>query len=130
MKVIIAGSRDIILSLYQIEQIVAESKFDATEIVSGQACGVDTCGEAYAKVKKIPVKSFPADWNNIKSKGAIIKTNKFGVRYNAKAGFDRNEKMAEYADALILVWDGQSHGSKDMLNRAKEHSLKIFTKVL
>ena len=31
----------------------------------------------------------------------------------------------EGADALILVWDGQSPGSADMLRRAKQRKLKI-----
>jgi len=38
--------------------------------------------------------------------------------------------MARKADALILLWDGKSSGSKDMLNRAKTHGLEIYVKTV
>lgn len=34
--------------------------------------------------------------------------------------------MADYADALVLVWDGHSRGSADMLARAVRGGLKVF----
>jgi hypothetical protein len=34
--------------------------------------------------------------------------------------------MADYADALLLVWDGKSKGSYDMLNRALEGGLDVW----
>ncbi len=34
--------------------------------------------------------------------------------------------MAEYADKLILIWDGSSNGSKHMKKQAKKHNLKIY----
>ena len=36
------------------------------------------------------------------------------------AGFKRNVKMAEYADALVAFWDGESKGTKHMIETAKE----------
>ena len=33
--------------------------------------------------------------------------------------------MAEYADALILFWDGQSKGSKSMLSEARKHGILV-----
>lgn len=101
-KVIIAGSRTI--SDYElVEKIVLESDFVISEIVSGKAPGVDTLGERYAYEYVIPVKQFPADW----------------VRHGKKAGPIRNEDMANYADAAILIWDGKSPGTKNMLEHMK-----------
>ncbi len=33
--------------------------------------------------------------------------------------------MAENADALIAFWDGKSRGTKNMIELAKEHKLKV-----
>jgi hypothetical protein len=63
----------------------------------------------WARQNDIPVKYFPANWE----------------AYGPKAGPLRNQEMANYADALILIWDGQSPGSRDMLKKAKGKGLQI-----
>ena len=35
----------------------------------------------------------------------------------------RNEEMAKNADALVAFWDGQSHGTKHMIEMAKKYKL-------
>ena len=55
---------------------------------------------------------FPADWD-LEGKSA---------------GFKRNVKMAEYADALVAFWDGESKGTKHMIEIAKEKGLDIRIK--
>ena len=84
------------------------------EIVSGTANGVDKIGEKYAKQWLIELKKFPADWD----------------KYGKRAGYLRNKQMAEYADALILIWDGKSRGSQMMLELAKQYKLKIYEKII
>ena len=109
LRTIIAGSRDI--SDYdKVACIIKESGFNISEVVSGTALGVDTLGEIWAEENNIPVKQFPADWDN---KGKA-------------AGFIRNTEMADYADALIAVWDGKSSGTKHMINTAGSRRLKIY----
>ena len=110
MRVIIAGGRtfnDYEL-LYQ-KCNEALSLQTEVEIVSGTAGGADRLGEKYAAEKGYPVKQFPADWE------------KFGK----SAGYIRNEEMAKYADALICFWDGESRGSKHMIDIAKKYNLKV-----
>jgi hypothetical protein len=127
MKLIIAGSRslDNYTSISKIiEEALREKDWEPAEVVCGEASGVDTVGKYWANAKDIPVKSFPAKWKDLKAGGAIVRENKYG-KYNARAGFDRNEKMAVYADALLLIWDGVSSGSMDMLDRAKKHNLQV-----
>lgn len=125
MKVIIAGSRNCNKYKY-VERAVEESGFEITEVVSGGAKGIDSLGERWSEQNLGKrAKQFKPEWNDIHAEGAVVKTNRYGQKYNAKAGFDRNEKMAEYADALIAI-DLDTRGTNDMIKRAQEHGLKVF----
>lgn len=125
MKVIIAGSRNI-TDLKIVEEAIAASMFDITEVVCGDCRGVDKLGEKWAKANGIPVKHFPAEWDNFDLETVTVKTNRWGKRYNAAAGFVRNSRMAEYADALIAIWDGQSPGTNNMIDEAGLHLLSMY----
>jgi len=110
MRTIIAGSRHI--TDYSIlERILLESGVISgiSEIVSGGARGVDALGEAWGGAHGLPVRRFPADWK----------------RFGRRAGYIRNAAMLDYADILILIWDGRSAGSRMMLRLAKKAD--IFT---
>ncbi len=127
MKTIIAGSRSL-NSIALVNAAVAESGFEITEVVSGRAPGVDRRGEQWAKEHNVPVAPFPAPWANIKVSGAIVRRRGDGSRYNAIAGLTRNTIMADYADALVAVWDGKSTGTADMIQKAKGRGLKVYVK--
>ena len=111
MRTIIAGSRDID-DMKLLESAIAESKMDITIVVCGEARGVDWLGKEWAISRNIPVHSFPANWS----------------LHGKRAGFIRNTEMAENADALIAVWDGESRGTKMMIDIAKKKGLKVFVK--
>lgn len=117
MKVIIAGSRSITNIKVVIKTIVSFYEFFSgiDEVVSGHAKGVDRLGEEWAKVHNIPIKLFPTKWDDLDSLGAVIKINSEGKKYNTMAGFQRNRKRGEYADALIAIWDGKSKGTQHMI---------------
>lgn len=127
MKVIIAGSRTI-TDYNIVEMAILTSGFDITEVVSGGARGVDTLGERYANHKNIPIKRFLADWDNLNPDGdpVFVKVNSYGKKINAVAGHNRNKKMAKYADACILVWDGKSKGTLNMKELATKYNLKLY----
>ena len=112
MKTIIAGSREI--TDYNIVlNAIENSKFIITEIVSGNARGVDLLGERFAKENNLKVKLFPVtsiDWRV----------------HGKRAGMLRNEKMALYGNALIAIWDGKSPGTKGMIDLARKHGLKVY----
>jgi len=127
MKVIIAGSRDL-HGVLLVEDTVGESGFKITEIVFGTAVGIDRDGEYWAQVNNVPIKKMPAQWSNINVEGAVVKENKYGRKYNVLAGIKRNIDMAEYADALIAIWNGKSRGTKHMIDIAKEKGLMVFVK--
>jgi len=98
MKVVIAGSRNI--DDYKlVVDTISKSGYSITEVVSGCAVGVDRLGEQWARANNIPIKEMPADWFN----------------YGNSAGPQRNRAMAEYADAAVVIWDGQSRGSRNMI---------------
>lgn len=130
MKVIIAGDRE--CSDYEIiERAVEQAGFEITEVVSGGARGIDRTGEEWAKKNCIPIKLFKAEWDNLKQDGAVVKTKKNPwtkalEKYNANAGFYRNEQMAKYADALIAIQPhGPTNGTQNMIKMAKKEGLKI-----
>jgi hypothetical protein len=110
VKVIIAGGRT--FNDYDLlcrKADVFLSRQSEVEIVSGAAKGADKLGEKYAEERGHEVTLFPADWGT------------FG---NA-AGYRRNVEMAVYGDALIAFWDGDSKGTKHMIDIAREQDLKI-----
>lgn len=124
-KLIVAGSRSIrdyglfvrfledTLRLWRADRDLAG--LEVAEIVSGNAWrGVDLMGERYAKEHGIPIKLFPAQWS----------------RHGRAAGPIRNRETADYADALFLLWDGESRGSKNMLGVAEIAGLKVANATL
>jgi len=107
--VIIAGSRSI-TDYDFVCRAVIESCFDVREVVSGTARGVDRLGERWAKEHGIPVTKFPADWG----------------RYQKAAGYVRNTDMGQYADGLIVCWDGVSKGSRHMISIMQKLGKELY----
>lgn len=105
---------------------VAESGFDISEVISGGAKGIDTLAVEWAVENDIEVTVFEAAWHNLDHPDAIIKTTKWGQKYDARAGLRRNELMAVHAEAVIAIWDGQSKGTKHMLKMARKRELPTF----
>ena len=81
-------------------------------VICGMARGADLLGERYALDRGFQVQRFPADWD----------------KYGKRAGYIRNEEMAKNADALVAFWDGESHGTKHMIELANRYGLKVRVK--
>lgn len=111
MKTIIAGGRTI-TDYTLVLSALRESEIIPTEIVSGMNAGVDTLAIQYAKENNLPLKEFWADWNT----------------YKRAAGPIRNRQMAEYGDALVAIWDGESKGTKNMISEATKRGLRVYVK--
>jgi len=109
MKVIIAGSRSL-TGTDLISQAMIESNFKITEVVSGMARGIDQTAAQYAKKLNIPVKEFPMASE---------------LASSVTANWDLS-RMANYADALIVVWDGHSKGTLNMMKAAKARAMPIY----
>lgn len=88
-------------------------------LLSGGAEGADKLAEQYAEETGLEITVFPALWHDLEAPGAVIRENHHG-KYNVRAGFVRNQVMAEEADLVVAFWDGKSSGTKDMISRAKK----------
>lgn len=113
MKVIIAGGRDITDTaqvVMLIEQCVFEHNMIIDEVVCGTQRGVDSIGEVWAEYHGIPVKKFKPDWD----------------RLGRSAGPSRNAAMADYGDVAIVIWDGSSPGSRNMINQMKQRGKMYY----
>tara|TARA_Y100001937_G_scaffold25598_1_gene36629 strand:- start:6722 stop:7378 length:657 start_codon:yes stop_codon:yes gene_type:complete len=112
-KVIVAGSRKLNVSssfvARKIQAVLRNKDPKEIEIVSGGARGADKLGEVIAKQSGYAIKQFIPEWD------------KFGKG----AGYRRNEEMAKYADACIVFWDGESRGSKHMMDLAHAYNLQL-----
>ncbi|MBL4559392.1 MAG: DUF2493 domain-containing protein [Labilibaculum sp.] len=111
MKIIIAGGRNF-TDYQKLCKVCDQLLQDQTniEIISGAYYkGADKLGEQYAKEKGYKITRFPANWN----------------KYGKAAGPKRNEQMANYSDALIAFWDGESRGAKNMIQLARSNNLEV-----
>ncbi len=114
MKVIIAGGRhfdDYELLQTAMSQFIREIEPTSIEVVSGGARGADALGEHWAKDRGYPLTVFKADWD----------------KYGKSAGYRRNAEMAEYADACMCFWDGESKGTKHMIDLSIKKNLISYT---
>lgn len=113
MKTIIAGSRNV--KFFPPWKWVVENLLSGivpSEIISGGAKGADAMGEKWARANAIPLKIFPAEWD----------------KHGKSAGYKRNVQMAEYVGKdgrLLAFWDGESKGTKHMIDIAKKHGLEV-----
>ena len=120
LRVIIAGSRDFndyeLLKKSAIEIITKKTMLpDLTRIVSGGARGADTLGERFANEMGLEITRFIPNWDGL----------------GKRAGYVRNAEMAKFAvednndGMLIAFWDGQSRGTKHMIDLAKRYGLEV-----
>lgn len=102
MRLVIAGTRTALITHEEIRDWITISGWTVTEIVTGDARGVDWSAFTYALDNDIFFTLFNADWS-----------------LGHKAGPLRNERMAAYGDCLLAFWDGQSRGTKHMIATMK-----------
>lgn len=125
MRVVIAGGRNIDITPPQIERICEQAAvawyrdgrwgggWPIREALVGDARGVDAAAAKAMRNILVPVRVFPANW----------------LKYGRAAGPIRNAAMAAEADALILIWDGESRGSASMLSEAQRRGLHIYERL-
>ena len=112
-RVIIAGSRSFnaytLLREHCLSVLQEKMKTHRVIIVSGHARGADSLGERFAKEFRLPFELHPAKWRLV----------------GKAAGMVRNAEMAKCSDALIAFWDGESRGTRHMINFARKRGLEV-----
>ncbi len=98
MRIAIVGSR----SVAKVD--VAPCVLDGDEIVSGGAMGVDRCAAAYAREHGIKLTEFLPEYE----------------RYGRAAPIVRNKKIVDYADKVLVFWDGRSKGTLSVIKYAQK----------
>ena len=121
MKVAVVGSRN--FSDYAkvkdyLDRLNAMRGIDT--IVSGGAKGADSLGEKWARENRVKTLIFEAKWDDVTHPGAVIKSNQWGKKYDATAGFRRNKQIIEAADVVLAFWDMRSPGTKDSVEYARK----------
>lgn len=107
MKVAVIGSRN--LTVNNLEKYLPQG---TTEIVSGGARGIDSCAKNYALANGLPLKEFLPNYKEFGRRAPLL----------------RNLEIIEYADIVLAFWDGQSHGTKFVIDkcRATAKPVKVF----
>ena len=107
MKVAIIGSRGL-----QVEDFSPYLPKGVTEIVSGGAIGIDRSARNYAHRTGLKLTEFFPDYD----------------AHGRRAPLLRNLEIIEYSDLVLAFWDGQSHGTRFVIeNCKKKHKpIKVF----
>lgn len=125
--VMVCGSRNITDTAWVESQITnylkevyydQEKKFGNGDmdfiIIQGLARGVDMIAKSWADRHNLGTWDFPADWE----------------KYGRSAGFRRNVEMVDKCDYCLILWDGESHGTKHDIDlcrsKNKPHKIVIY----
>ncbi|MBQ4090222.1 MAG: hypothetical protein IJC56_10165 [Clostridia bacterium] len=95
MKTAVIGSRS--LTVDDLEKYIP---LGTCEIVSGGAKGIDTCAHDYAVLHGLRLTEFLPEYH----------------KYGRRAPLVRNDLIIEYADFVIIFWDGMSRGTRYVIN--------------
>jgi hypothetical protein len=112
IRIIVAGGRD--FSDYQLMRteflaFVGKNQNTDVLIISGAAKGADQMGEQLANEFNIQLMQMPAEWD----------------KHGRSAGYIRNAEMADEATHVLAMWDGESRGTKHMIDIATKKGLTL-----
>ena len=109
MKVAVIGSRGL-----TVDDLGKYLPKDTTEIVSGGAKGIDTCARDYALSHDLKLTEFLPEYS----------------RYGRGAPLKRNLQIIIYSDLVIAFWDGQSKGTKNVIENCKKLNVKVDVHII
>lgn len=112
-RLIVAGGREITdrgFVFGELDRLTGNLlKENVVTEVCGEARGVDVIGREWAELKGLVVDSFPANWD----------------AHGKAAGMMRNKLMANHGTHLVAFWDGESRGTKQMIDVARSFGLVV-----
>ena len=104
IKLLVVGSRNI--KSFDLDGHIPP---DTELIISGGANGIDSIAEKYADEHKI---------------SKLIIRPRYEI-YGKAAPIKRNEAMVDLSDAVLVIWDGRSRGTRHTADYAKKKSKPI-----
>jgi len=104
MRVAVIGSRG--LQINNLEEYLPE---DVTEIVSGGAKGVDSSAREYALAHGLKITEFLPEY----------------IKYGRAAPLKRNMTIIRNADIVLAFWDGESRGTKFVIDACKKYHVPV-----
>lgn len=113
-KLMVCGSRTIVDEQWifsKLDELFALHK--DVVVLSGSAVGVDSIGEKWTGIHNVPIEHFLPDWK----------------KYGRGAGIVRNKQMVETADFVMIFWDGESKGTKFVIEYCQKlgKQFSLFT---
>lgn len=109
MKTAVIGSRGLTIS--NLEEYLPP---DTAEIVSGGAIGIDSCASEYAKSHNIKLTEYLPDYK----------------KYGRSAPLKRNIEIINNSDIVLAFWDGNSRGTKYVIDKCKKIGEKVNVFIL
>lgn len=121
LKIVVAGSRQITTGYDAFVSFMNESIASQTAenddpavslvIITGGAKGVDQFGKRYARQYGYVYREFKPQYRSPGDRGAPLR---------------RNTEMAMVGDLLIALWDGNSTGTKHMIDAMKRRQKPVY----
>lgn len=108
--VIVSGGRDFTnTELMHRTLCVVVGLLDMVTILHGDAKGADALARTWAEKYGVARQQFDADW----------------TKHGLAAGPIRNAEMVRHGTHLVAFWDGQSKGTKDIIDKARARKLPV-----
>ncbi len=104
MKVAVIGSRG--LTINNLGDYLPEG---TTEIISGGARGIDTVARNYALEHGIKLTEYLPEYE----------------KYSKAAPLKRNITIIENADIMLAFWDGNSRGTKFVIDECRKRNISL-----
>ena len=107
MRLAVIGSRNLM-----VDDLEPYLPAGVTEIVSGGAKGIDACAKRYALQKGLKLTEFLPQYH----------------KYGKAAPLLRNLEIIQYADQVVVFWDGRSRGTKYVIDHCAKFrkQLQVF----
>lgn len=105
MKVAVIGSRGLIVN--DLGKYLPDG---TTEIISGGAIGVDKCAREYALDNGIKLTEFLPEYD----------------KYGRSAPLKRNITIIKNADIVLAFWDGESRGTKFVIDKCDKMRVRCL----
>ena len=107
MQVAIVGSRD--SRELTVDDLIQMIPLNCTRLISGGAEGVDQLARQAAETLGIPLTEYLPDYET----------------YGRRAPLVRNSQIIAEADLVLAFWDGNSRGTKFVIDNCKRRNIPI-----